>query len=62
MNSPAIRPNWHFWLPHAIGGVVYLVIGAYSVGVYSARMTTMEKSIDNLSTQVQNLEEKVAYR
>ena len=56
------RISWHFWLPQVAGAVVYLLVGAYQVGAYSARMTAVEKSVDELKTEIHDMATRVEWR
>jgi hypothetical protein len=62
MNSERRKMSWHFWVPHLIGGILYVVMGIYSVGVYSARMSALEKSVEHMSGQVEYLTTHVEWR
>jgi hypothetical protein len=49
--------SWKFVVGQVIAAVIYLLVGAYQVGVYSARMQALETSVNNLSQKVDKIYE-----
>jgi len=49
-------------VPQILGALIYLIVGAYQVGVFTQRMTAVEKAVDMLSVRVSDMAQNVEWR